>query len=91
MTYSWHRVSGSVPSRSQGQNSNELTIPKAIPPDEGMYYCIAVKDGVRVETNRTILKVDGKSMCLLYDGGSAYITRASYLLETNKGYILAYS
>ena len=62
MTYSWHRVSGSIPSRSQRQNSNELTIPKATPPDEGMYYCIAVKEGIRVESNRVTLKVDGRSM-----------------------------
>ena len=63
MTYTWHRVGGSIPSRSQRQNSNELTIPKATPPDEGMYYCIAVKEGIRVESNRVTLNVDGRSMC----------------------------
>ena len=63
VAYSWHRVDGSVPSRSQGQNSKRFTIPQVTPPDEGMYYCIAVKDGVRVESKRTILNVDGKSLC----------------------------
>ena len=59
VTYSWHRVSGSIPSRSQGQNTNELTIPKATPPDDGMYYCIAMKNGIRVESNRAMLNVNG--------------------------------
>ena len=63
VTYSWHRIGGSIPSKSQGQNSNELTIPKATPPDEGMYYCIAMKNGIRVESNRAMLNVDGKSLC----------------------------
>ena len=65
MTYSWHRVGGSIPPRSQRQNSNELTIPQATPPDEGMYYCIAIKDGIRVESNRAMLNVDGKLMCCI--------------------------
>ena len=60
--YSWNRVDGSIPQRSQGQNTNELTIPKATPPDEGMYYCIAMKDGIRVESKRSTLNVDGKSL-----------------------------
>ena len=60
VAYSWHRVGGSTPSRSQGQNSNKLTIPQATPPDEGMYYCTAVKDEIRAKSSRTILNVDGK-------------------------------
>ena len=63
MTYSWHRVGGSVPQRSQGQNTNELTIPQATPPDEGMYYCIAMKEGIRVESKKATLNVNGKSLC----------------------------
>ena len=63
VAYSWHRVDGSIPKRSQGQNTNELTIPQATPPDEGMYYCIAMKEGVRAESIRAILNVDGKSLC----------------------------
>ena len=63
VTYSWHRVDDRIPQRSQGQNTNELTIPQATPPDEGMYYCIVMKEGIRVESNRAILNVDGKSLC----------------------------
>ena len=62
MRYSWHRVSNSIPPKSQGQNSNKLTIRQATPPDEGMYYCAARKESIRVESNRVILKVDGRSM-----------------------------
>jgi len=60
VTYSWHRVGGSVPSRSRGQNNNELTIPGATPHDEGKYYCLASKDRISVESNRATVKVDGK-------------------------------
>ena len=58
--YSWHRVSGSLPSRSQGQNSNTLTIPRLTPYDEGMYYCIATKNKIIVQSNRALVRVDGK-------------------------------
>ena len=61
VTYSWHRVSGSIPSRSTGQNSQTFTIPSATPPDEGMYYCKARKEGISVESNRAILRVDGEN------------------------------
>ena len=60
MTYSWHRDGGSVPSRSRGQNSNTLTIGRATPPDEGIYYCMASKEGISVESNRARARVDGK-------------------------------
>ena len=59
VTYSWHRADGSILSRSQGQNTNELIIPQVTPPDEGMHYCVAMKEGVRVESNRVSLNVDG--------------------------------
>ena len=72
--YSWHRVDGSVPPRSQGQNTNELTILQAIPPDEGMYYCIAMKEGIRAESNRAILNVDGTLLCgIVLDVYSLYL------------------
>ena len=60
VVYSWHRVGGIIPSRSQGQNSVTFTIPGVTPYDEGMYYCMATKVGVIVESNRAIVKVDGK-------------------------------
>ena len=60
VTYSWHRDGGSVPSRSRGQNSNTLTIHRATPPDEGIYYCMARKEGISVESNRARVRVDGK-------------------------------
>ena len=60
VTYSWHHVDDDLPFRSRWQNSNTLTIPRATPHDEGMYYCMASKEGVSVESNRAILIVDGK-------------------------------
>ena len=65
VTYSYYRVSGSLPSRSVGQNSNTFTIPRIIPPDEGMYYCIASKESVRVESNRALIRVDGKELYVI--------------------------
>jgi len=62
MIYSWHRVNGSVSSRSIGQNSNTFTIPRAIPHDEGMYYCIATKQEISVESNRAVVRVNGKKL-----------------------------
>ena len=61
VTYSWHRDGGSVPPRSRGQNSNMFAIPEATPPDEGMYYCMASKEGISVESNRARIRVDGES------------------------------
>ena len=62
MTYSWHRDGGSVPPRSRtgGRNSNSLTIRRVTPRDEGMYYCVAGKEGISVESDRAVLRVDGK-------------------------------
>ena len=66
VTYSWHRDGGSVPSRSRGQNSNTLTIPRATPPDEGIYYCMASKEGISVESNRARVIVDGEKKILRF-------------------------
>ena len=60
VTYSWHRVGGPLPSQSLGQNSNIFTINRATPHDEGVYYCIARKSGITVESNNASIKVDGK-------------------------------
>ena len=64
-TYTWHRVGGSVPVRSTGKSSQTLTIPRATPHDEGMYYCIASKEGVSVESNRAAVTVDGKNFFVI--------------------------
>jgi len=61
VTYSWHRDGGSVPSRSRGQNSDIFTIPRATPPDEGIYYCKTNKEGISVESHRARVSVDGKN------------------------------
>ena len=61
VTYSWYRNNGDIPStRSRGQNTNTLTITRAIPPDEGMYYCIATNDGGSTSSRSASLAVDGK-------------------------------
>ena len=61
-TYSWHRVGSTVPSRSIGQNNNTLTIPKATPYDIGEYYCMAEKQGITVQSNEAVLRVNGKKI-----------------------------
>ena len=61
VTYSWHRNNSDIPStRSRGQNTNTLTITRAIPPDEGMYYCIATNDGGSTASRSASLTVDGE-------------------------------
>ena len=62
VAYSWHRVSGSIPSRSLGHSSGTFFIPRVTPHDEGMYYCVAAKMGVVVESNRATVRVDGKDI-----------------------------
>ena len=60
-SYSWHRNNGDIPStRSTGQNTNTLTITRAIPTDEGMYYCIATNDGGSTSSMSASLTVDGE-------------------------------
>jgi len=66
ITYSWHRVGGSVPSKSSGQNSNRLTIPRVVSADEGEYYCLAEFLGHCAESNKAIVTVDGKKIALLH-------------------------
>ena len=50
------------PSRSRGQNSNTLTITRSTPPDEGMYYCVANKEGISVKSNRVRVRVNGEKL-----------------------------
>ena len=60
-SYSWHRNNGDIPStRSTGQNTNTLTITRAIPADEGMFYCITTNDGGSTSSRSASLTVDGK-------------------------------
>ena len=60
-SYLWHRHNGDIPStRSRGQNTNTLTITRAIPPDEGKYYCIATNDGGSTSSRSASLTVDGE-------------------------------
>ena len=61
-TYSWHRVDDKLPptSRLNGWNSNMFTIHNVLPPDKGMYYCVAKKMEVKVESARANVTVDGK-------------------------------
>ena len=66
VAYSWHCVNGGVPSRSQGQNSDTFTIPRITPHDDGLYYCKVAKDGIIVESNKAIVRVDGKQILYSY-------------------------
>ena len=64
MIYSWHRVDGGLPAVSTGQHSDTLTIHRATPHDEGLYYCTARKSGTSVTSNTTSLQVDGEDLSL---------------------------
>ena len=59
-SYSWGRKNGDIPTRSTGQNTNTLTITRVVPPDEGMYYCIATNDGGSTSSRSASLTVDGE-------------------------------
>ena len=60
-SYSWNRNNSDIPSnRSRGQNTNILNITRVIPPDEGMYYCIATNDGGSTSSRSASLTVDGE-------------------------------
>ena len=61
-TYSWHRVGGSVPSRSIRQNNNTLTIPTVTPYDAGMYYCIAKREDITVQSDKAVISVNGEEL-----------------------------
>ena len=57
VTYSWHRVNDdSVLS----QTAQKFIISRATPYDEGMYYCVASKKKVSVESNRAVVTVNGR-------------------------------
>lgn len=62
VAYSWHRVGGRVPSRSQGQNSNTFSIPRITPHDDGMYYCVATINNIIAESNRATVRADGEKL-----------------------------
>ena len=73
MAYSWHRVGGSVPSRSIGQNSNTLTILRATPYDIRVYYCIAKRQGISVKSSEAVLRVNGKKLAMYGTTNNNYI------------------
>ena len=60
-SYSWHHNNGDIPNnRSRGQNTNTLIFTRVIPPDEGMYYCIATNDDGSTSSRSASLTVDGE-------------------------------
>ena len=61
--YSWHRANGHIPSHSQGHYNDTLTILRATPHDQGIYYCMAMKSGVSIKSNDVVVEVDGKELC----------------------------
>ena len=65
--YSWHRVDGDVPSHSSGQNTNRLTIHRAVPADGGQYYCMAVQFGHCAVSDNIMVTVEGNKRCKLQD------------------------
>ena len=61
--FSWNRVGGHLSSRSTIDSSGTLTIHRSTPLDEGMYYCIASKDGITVQSDIALVAIDGKELC----------------------------
>ena len=64
-TYLWYRIGDGVPTRSIGQDNSTLIIPEVTPYDEGMYYCMARKEEITVESSRAVLSVNGRQFKLL--------------------------
>ena len=62
--YSWHRVNGSIPPNSSGQNSSRLTIHRIVPADEGKYYCNGTRFGHCAKSNEVKVIVNGKETTL---------------------------
>ena len=60
ITYQWHRVGGSIPEKSIGNESRELTIPRVVPEDEGLYYCMGFHFGHCAVSNNATVIVDGE-------------------------------
>ena len=58
--YSWHHIVGNISSQSSGKDSNILVIPKVTPHDAGVYYCMAIKEGIVVVSNRSMVIVNSK-------------------------------
>ena len=65
VAYSWHRVNGSVPSRSVGQNTNTFTIPGVTPHDGGTYYCMAKKENFTVQSTKAVVRVNGENLFVI--------------------------
>lgn len=57
VTYSWHRVEGNIPEKSQGEDDEMFTIPEITPRDAGVYYCTASQNGVIVQSNKAVVTV----------------------------------
>ena len=62
--YSWHRVNGDIPSQSNGQNTDTLTIHRVFPADEGEYYCMATQFGHCAVSNNVMVMVESKEIIL---------------------------
>ena len=62
--YRWYRVNNSIPIGSTGHSTNMLTIHSASSVDGGIYYCIASKEGVSVESNRASVTVNSKYLAI---------------------------
>ena len=61
-TYLWYRIGDSVLTRSIGKSNSTLIIPAVTPYDAGVYYCIAEKEEISVESNKAELSVDGRGL-----------------------------
>ena len=65
-TYQWHRSGGDIPMKSMGNGSQQLTIPRVVPSDQGEYYCVATLFGHCAVSNQAKVVVDGEKILYCY-------------------------
>ena len=56
--YKWRKVSDTLPSTVEGENTPNLTIRSVMPSDSGSYYCTVVNQwGSMIKSNKTTVNV----------------------------------
>jgi len=58
--YEWRKLKTSLPTRAQGIFSSEMVISNLIPEDSGKYQCIISNSTGKINSDYSVLKVEGK-------------------------------
>ena len=62
ISYTWCRIDGDIPAKSNGRSSHKLTIPRFALADEGQYYCMPETFEHCAESNTVTLTLDGEKI-----------------------------